>query len=80
MNIHDLITWGRTLSTVSTSFEKRFKTRPIGVVSNNSIGQRKTNLNKTLCISLAEYRKPNAIINDAMKFEKTIKITEKKLY
>lgn len=42
IKIHDLITCGKTLSTTSTSFENRFKTRPNGVTSNNSIGHRST--------------------------------------
>lgn len=56
---------GRALSTASTSFEKRFNTRPIGVVSNKAMGQRNTlNINMR-CISRADKIKPNDIVIDA---------------
>lgn len=38
IRIHILIVIGSTLSTTSTSLEKRFMTRPNGVVSKNDIG------------------------------------------
>ena len=40
VDIHTCTVTGILTSTVSTSFEKRFTIRPIGVVSKNDIGAR----------------------------------------
>lgn len=53
-------TCGSVLSSTSTSLEKRFNTRPSGVVSNSSIGQCKTYRNSSTCISRAAASAPNA--------------------
>lgn len=70
--IHDRITCGKILSTVSTSLENLFITRPSGVVSNNCIGHRKTFDNKPSCIVFAEYIKPSATIKLVRKLRRTI--------
>lgn len=58
---------GNVLSTQVISFEKRFNTRPTGVVSNVSIGQRSTFLNKLSCITFAEMISPCAATSDCKK-------------
>lgn len=68
---HDLMACGRTLSTVSTSFENRLSMRPIGVVSNNIIPHRSTFVSKLSCIACADTIKPNAIINAFAKLSNT---------
>lgn len=73
INNHARITRGRTLSIVSMSLEKRFITRPIGVVSNNSIGHRITDTINTKCISVDEEIQPKDIKRCATKFVIAIK-------
>lgn len=68
---HDRMTAGRTLSTTSTSLAKRLMMRPVGVVSNNSIGQRSTNDSMTACISLAAYTEASARMSEEISRETT---------
>lgn len=70
---HPLMTCGKTLSTVSISFENRFNMRPSGVVSNNSSGQRSTFINKLSCIACADTIKPIDTINEIATLNKTIR-------
>lgn len=67
INIHERIQCGSTLSTTSTSLEKRLTTLPVGVVSNNSMGHRNTKCNRMACISLDAYIQPKAIIRLAIR-------------
>lgn len=65
--IQERSTCGKVLSTTSTSFEKRLRMRPRGVVSNRPIFQRKTFFSIDTCMSRAAYTAPIARPNDAMK-------------
>lgn len=51
---------GNVLSRVSTSFEKRFKRRPTGVVSKNAIGKRRTSRTRRSCSTIAAWRTARA--------------------
>ena len=62
--IQDLIVIGKRLSTVSTSFEKRFIILPKGVVSKKDIGRRKEWFNNLLWRNLAAFRQPMAKTTD----------------
>lgn len=55
---------GRTLSTVSTSFENRFRMRPCGVVSNDAIGHLRTYVSKASCIAFAASNAPSAKVSE----------------
>lgn len=55
---------GSTLSMTSTSFEKRFRIRPSGVVSKNDIGRRIELFSSLLCKSRAARRHPIANTTD----------------
>lgn len=57
---------GRTLSTVLMSCENLFSTRPIGVVSKNCMGQRRTARSNSKCIFAAAPRQPFAWLIDVM--------------
>lgn len=70
--IQDLRTCGRVLSTTSTSFENLFITRPSGVVSNSSIGHRRTFVNSKICISCAACKQPNAIIKAPKRLDRAL--------
>lgn len=59
-------TCGRTLSQTSTSFEKRLRIRPSGVMSKNVIGSRMTALSRMECIPLAAAIVPSENVNDTM--------------
>lgn len=67
---------GNVLSHVSTSFEKRFNTRPNGVVSNSSMGHRKLKWRSIMCISRAAYKHPRASVSELAK----VVATEEKVY
>lgn len=59
-------TCGKTLSHTSTSFEKRFNTRPSGVTSKNIIGKRKTALRSIECIPFAAAIVPSEKVIETM--------------
>ncbi|KAF7277953.1 hypothetical protein GWI33_009068 [Rhynchophorus ferrugineus] len=57
--IHPRSVIGRTVSSVSTSFEKRFRILPTGVTSKNSgPGARSILLSKVKCCFLAAFKAP----------------------
>ena len=64
---HDVNVIGMVISTVSTSFAKRFTTRPIGVVSKNDIGDFKTLSKRPLWSTLAARRVPKAMAKAPIK-------------
>lgn len=68
---HDFITCGKTLSSVSISLLNRLRTLPKGVVSNNSMGQRRTFFNRCSCITFAERTNPNDKFIDTAKLNRT---------
>lgn len=68
-----LIYQGRVSSTTSTSLENLDNILPVGVVSKNMIGKRKTLCNKCLCKIAAAVTQPSSGIN-CRKTEKTAEI------
>ena len=69
MNIRS--TCGRTLSHVSTSFEKRLRMRPSGVTSKNVMGSRITAHKRMVCIPLAAAMVPSENVIDTMNCDRT---------
>ena len=59
---------GKILSTTSTSFPRRFKIRPIGVLSKNVIGLRRMRVNELWKILLDAINDPFAISTDIKTF------------
>jgi len=57
--IKSLRCWGIVVSTTSISFEKRAIIRPVGVVSKNVRGARRTPCNMTVCMILAAVQQPS---------------------
>lgn len=71
---HIRSTCGSVLSHVSTSLEKRFSTRPNGVVSKISIGHRNTCFNSNECIKLLAASEPVMKITATVHWAITIHI------
>jgi hypothetical protein len=57
--IKSLSCWGIVVSTTSISFEKRARIRPVGVVSKNVRGARRTPHNMAMCMILAAAQQPS---------------------
>lgn len=71
---------GRTLSMVSTSFEKRLTTRPRGVVSNSSMGHRNTYDRSVSCSTLEQKMHPRASVREQKKYEVTGRLNYKCIF